>query len=434
MKRADTNSLKRIQSIRYVPENEEHQVLTFGSLDRGNKEEEEEEEGYHKSLFLYNKEEDIYKVNSMKKSKIFNTNSKIDIIQEKDEIENFKEVLYSDKEKDQDKDDKKMKGGNIIFANLINIDFKQKKLTPLYIIVFCYLIFSIIEIICGYYSNSITLMADAAHYFSECSCFAIYIVSIYVSRKRATYNMSFGFHRGEMIGVLVRATFLFGFSFWLIYYVVHNIIHPKIVNGLIIIILGIISTFFNLIMGLVLMFVGISNGITFSGKESVCDHHHGNNELNCYSIQRTFTNVIVKSIQSCIVILAGVFVYFLPFVKHIDPICTLLLTGILLYDAYNHMEGVITVLMEGSPLEFDVDDLEKNLMEIPGVIEVHDIHVWSLSIGKISMSCHLTTDEPQKSLVLARELIKKKYNITHSTIQVELNKGNKKKVCSGNLH
>ena len=97
------------------------------------------------------------------------------------------------------------------------------------------------------------------------------------------------------------------------------------------------------------------------------------------------------------------------------------------------MGGVITILMEGSPLEFDIVGLEKDLLSIQGVIEVHDIHVWSLSIGKLSMSCHLTTSEPQNSLVLARDLIKKKYNITHTTIQVELNKENKKK-CKGNLH
>ena len=97
------------------------------------------------------------------------------------------------------------------------------------------------------------------------------------------------------------------------------------------------------------------------------------------------------------------------------------------------MGGVITILMEGSPLEFDVDKLEKDLRKIPGVTEVHDIHVWSLSIGKISMSCHLTTSEPQNSLVKARELIKQKYNITHTTIQVELFKENKKK-CKAGLH
>ena len=430
MRRVDTNSLRRNQSIRYVHNDDERPVLTFNSLD---KEDVEEEEGYHKSIFTYNTKEDIYTLKTLKNSKINNSNSNIDIIKEEEQIQDFNNKLYSDVEKPDDNKEK-MHGGNIIFANLINIDFKQKKLTPLYIIVFCYLLFSIVEIICGYYSSSITLMADAAHYFSECSCFAIYIVSIYVSRKNPTNNMSFGFHRGEMIGVLVRATFLFGFSFWLLYYVSRDFLNPKIVNGLIMIILGIISTFFNLIMGLVLMFVGISNGITFSGKEITCNHQHENNGLNCHSIQRTFTNVIIKSIQSCVIILAGVLIYFLPSVKYIDPICTLLLTGILLYDAYNHMEGVITVLMEGSPLEFDVEELEENLRGLEGVEDVHDIHVWSLSIGKISMSCHLITNEPQKSLILARDFIKKKYGITHSTIQVELKSEKNNKKCNESLH
>ena len=431
MRRVDTNSLRRNQSIRYVHNDDERPVLTFNSLDKGDVE--EEEEGYHKSIFAYNTKEDIYTLKTLKNSKINNSNSNNDIIKEEEQIEDFNNKLYSDVEKPDDNKEK-MHGGNIIFANLINIDFKQKKLTPLYIIVFCYLLFSIVEIICGYYSSSITLMADAAHYFSECSCFAIYIVSIYVSRKNPTNNMSFGFHRGEMIGVLVRATFLFGFSFWLLYYVSRDFLNPKIVNGLIMIILGIISTFFNLIMGLVLMFVGISNGITFSGKEITCNHQHENNGLNCHSIQRTFTNVIIKSIQSCVIILAGVLIYFLPSVKYIDPICTLLLTGILLYDAYNHMEGVITVLMEGSPLEFDVEELEENLRGLEGVEDVHDIHVWSLSIGKISMSCHLITNEPQKSLILARDFIKKKYGITHSTIQVELKSEKNNKKCNESLH
>ena len=433
MRRTNTNSLRRNQSIRYVQNEDERPVLTFGSLDKGDVEE-DEDEGYHKNnIFTYNSKEDIYKLKTLKSSNNNNLNNNIDVIKEEEQIEDFNYKLYSDIEK-TDNEKEKMHGGNIIFANLINIDFKQKKLTPLYIIVFCYLVFSIVEIICGYYASSITLMADAAHYFSECSCFAIYIVSIYVSRKNPTNNMSFGFHRGEMIGVLVRATFLFGFSFWLLYYVSRDFLNPKTVNGLVIIILGIISTFFNLIMGLVLMFVGISNGITFSGKEITCNHQHENNGLNCYSIQRTFTNVIIKSIQSCVIILAGVLVYFLPTIKYIDPICTLLLTGILLYDAYNHMEGVITVLMEGSPLEFDVEELEENLRRLGGVIDVHDIHVWSLSIGKISMSCHLITNEPQKSLVLARDFIKKKYGITHTTIQVELNTDDNKKKCKASFH
>ena len=224
MKGSNNNPLSRIKTIRYVPEDsgEDRQILTFGSLDRGNNEEEKEDGdvGYQNSLFTYNKGEDIYKLNTMKQSHISKANSNFDIIDEKNESDNNQKEIYSDKEKEVE-DNEDIRGGNIIFANLINIDFKQKKLTPLYIIVFCYLIFSFIEVIYGYKINSLTLMADAAHYFSESSCFVIYIVSIYVSRTKATNNMSFGFHRGEMIGVLVRATFLFGLSFWLLYYVAY---------------------------------------------------------------------------------------------------------------------------------------------------------------------------------------------------------------------
>jgi cation diffusion facilitator family transporter len=417
------NSVGRTQSIRYVGE-EDAPPLRFGSLDRGGL---DDDDDYRRNsnLFMYNSEEDVYRLNSMKRSRMKSSDKNLEIIEEEE-----LKLKEDNKEKEHCDD---ISGGNVIFANLNNISSKEKKLTHLYIIMFSYLLFCLVELICGYYSDSITLMADAAHYFAESSCFGIYIITIYVSRKSATNSMSFGFHRGEIIGILVRATFLLGFSFWLIYYTTLYFIHPQIVNGLMMIIIGIISTFFNLIMGLILMIVGISSGIFFSEKVKNCQHQHSDDELNCDSARKTFTSVIFKGIQSCIIIVAGVIVYFWPSIHYTDQSCTIILTGILLYEAFKQMDGVITILMEGSPLEFDVEGLEKDLLSVKGVIEVHDIHVWSLSIGKISMSCHLTTSEPQNSLIEARELIKKKYNITHTTIQVEINKENKK-ICKGNLH
>ena len=407
----------RRPSIRYFNEDEETpNPLTFNSLERG------DIESFQKNnSFVYNSRDDMYRIDSMNRTKRLDSN--LDQIDE--EIDTSYQIAKEEKENE-------LPSGNVIFANLINLNFKEKKLYPLYIIMFSYLLFCIIELIFGYYSRSLILMADAAHYFSESFCFGIFIISIYTSRQRATNYMSFGFHRGEIIGVLVRGTFLLGFSFWLIFYAVLGFIHKELSNGLIIIIIGVISTLFNLIMGLVLIIIGISNDITFSEKDNICNHHHSEDELNCNSIRRSFTRVVFKGIQSCIIIMAGVFVYFLPSILYIDPSCSLILTFVLLYNAYNQIEGCILILMEASPLEFDVDQLKNDLMSVQGVIEVHDIHVWSLSIGKISMSCHLTTTDPQNSLILARNLIKKKYNITHTTIQVELN--NNKIKCKGSLH
>ena len=408
----------RRRSIIYVNDDEDAQTpLTFNSLERGNIGD------FQKSnSFLYNSQDDTYRLKTM--NEIKKVNSNLDKIDE--EMETNYQITKEDEEEDE------LPSGNVIFANLINLNFKEKQLYPLYLITCSYLLFCIIELLFGYYSKSLILMADAAHYFSESSCFGIYIISIYTSRQRATNYMSFGFHRGEIIGVLVRATFLLGFSFWLIFYAVSGFIYKELSNGLIIIIIGVISTLFNLIMGLVLILVGISNDISFSEKDTNCNHQHSKDELNCNSIRKSFTRVVFKGIQSCIIIMAGVFVYFLPSILYIDPICSLLLTFVLLYNACNHIEGCILILMEASPLEFDVDKLKDDLMSVPGVIEVHDIHVWSLSIGKISMSCHLSTTDPQNSLIQARDLIKKKYNITHTTIQVELN--NSRIKCKGSLH
>lgn len=410
----NNGDINRRQSIKYIVE-DDAPLLKFNSLDRGDIDEDE----VHKisSLFMYNDEEDVYRLNSRRKLKSRLSDKHFD------SEEDFTQTSI--------KSEKEISGENenINVPIMDKINSSEKNICPLFLIMFSYLFFSIIELFFGYYSNSIILMADASHYFAESSCFCIYIIAIYTSRKKAINDMSFGFHRGEIIGVLVRATFLLGFSFWLLYYTVLSFMYNEPVNGLVLIILGIISTLFYLIMGLILIYVGINNNISF-GTINTCHHKHSEEDLNCNSIRTSFTHVIFNSLQSCIIILAGVLVYFMPSILYIDPICSLILISVLLYNAYNHIEGSIQILMEGSPLEFDVEKLKDDLLGIKGVIDVHDIHVWSLSIGKMSMSCHLITSDPQNSLIAAREIVKKRFNITHTTIQVELNKNK----CKGNLH
>lgn len=90
--------------------------------------------------------------------------------------------------------------------------------------------------------------------------------------------------------------------------------------------------------------------------------------------------------------------------------------------------------MEGSPLDIDCDKLKKHLLTIPGVDECHDIHVWCLSKGKLSMSCHLVAENPEKALQEAARICRKVYKIKHSTIQVESRNSVEKHVCDHDLH
>ena len=379
-----TQEIKRRQSINYIDEDAPF-LLTFNSLERGDL----DDDFQKTNSFMYNSQEDMYRINSLKKSRMterVNSNN-LEIIDEEGEnsIQVGKDDEYSD---------------NTSVSNLTNINFKEEKLSLLFIIMICYLIFCIIELLFGYFFNSLILMADAAHYFSESSCFGFYIIIIYITKKKASdNNISFGFHRGEIMGILVRASFLLGFSFWLIFNIIKGFLYNYFANGIAIIIMGIISTLYNLIMGLILMLVGLSNDVSFSMQNNKRNSEGQSNRKN---IKISSIHIVFKSIQCIIIILTGVLVFFLPSLLYIDPLCTLLLTLVLLYNSFYHLNGSIKLLMKGSPLEFDAEKLKKDLKEIEGVVDVQLVNIWNLNEGQKSLSCHLISSNPQNTLVIFR--------------------------------
>ena len=406
---------KKLQSKLYVENTDEPALLRFSSVDR------DDESERRNSAFLYNSEDDIYRINS----------SKIDKLDDKSQRRGSKNLLMSQisktnlevvkeapseneiasrpnnkiKNKNKKKDDENIRKN----ANFANEKLKNKKLTILFIITLCYLIFSIIELISGYYSNSIILMSDAAYYFCEFTFFIIYIISIHISKKNKINEIFFSFNRGEILGILISSTFLCGFSFWLIYYAIMRILQPKNINGFIIIILGIASTFFNVIMGLVLILYEFRNQINLN------ENNKKNNNLHSDDFQQLIDN----SVQSFLIIIIGIIIYFNQNFFYLDPIYSFIFILLLLVNAYNYFKNSIKILMESSSLEFNIDELKNDLLGVNGIIEVYDIYIWNLSIGKISLCCHLKTFDSQNPLDEAKELIKNKYNITHTIIQIE---------------
>ena len=185
----------------------------------------------------------------------------------------------------------------------------------------------VLEIIGGYYSNSIALMSDAAHTFSDCFCFIIFIVSIIVTQKGTTTEMSYGFHRGEIIGMLLSVTIIWALSFWLIYTSIYRLFNPQVVNGLIMFLIALVGLIFNLLMGNLLIYLEIGHNISFLKEENCSGHQHNIDELSCSNIRGSFKHIIGDSIQNSIIILAGIIIYFFPQYEIADPLCTLIFTG-----------------------------------------------------------------------------------------------------------
>lgn len=415
------------------------------------------------------------------------------------------------------------------------------------------LVFMILEVIGGYFANSIAIMSDAAHLLSDFLGFIISIVSIYISRKRANHKMSFGYHRAEVIGALVSVCLIWGLTIWLLFEASYRLVSRDPVNGLIMLITAVIGFLFNVVMGLVLAYQGIDNhlhhhhseelehgehehhhehghvhhddhhehpdhkegkkhshkkkhhhekshghhdhdeknvhkhsdeieikhhheltvdqiGKECSKDESQCKqlhsekkeklnndhkvdkhkhhshshdekdkgeshhgHHHGHSHENL-NLKASLIHVLGDAIQNLGVVCAGLIIYFYPEYSIADPICTFIFSIIVGFTTIRILKEGISVLMEATPVEIDLKKLEKELQSISHVVEIHDLHVWSLSPGKLSLSCHLISSLPQDSLKLARNHLKTKYKITHSTIQVELESGDVRDECSHDLH
>jgi len=322
-------------------------------------------------------------------------------------------------------------------------------------------IFMIIEIIGGYLANSIAIMSDAAHLLSDLLGFLISIISIYISRKVAKNNMSYGYHRAEIIGALVSIVLIWALTLWLLYEATLRIISPPQVDGFIMLIISIIGFSFNVIMGIVLT----KSGVPHSHGLHKCEHEHDHDEhdhdhehkhehehehssdeeirlhteeedekMTNVNVRASFIHILGDALQNIGVFIAGIIIYFFSKYSIVDPICTYIFSIIVGFTTINILKDCIFVLMEGSPVDIDIEELENDLREIKGVKEIHDLHVWSLSIGKMSLSCHICCDNPQKTLKKAKKMIQKKYKIDHITIQVEESNNLNQLSCKNDIH
>ena len=163
------------------------------------------------------------------------------------------------------------------------------------------------------------------------------------------------------------------------------------------------------------------------------EHHVEDKPLDPnVNVRAAMIHVIGDIIQSIGVLIAAIIIFFFPDYTICDPICTFLFSILVMFTTIPIVGDCVNVLMEGSPQNIDTEKVINDINKIEGVEDTHDLHIWSLSLGKPALSVHLKTTQPSNTLKKATKLIKDKYQIFHSTIQVE-DEGHKYK-CANVLH
>lgn len=140
------------------------------------------------------------------------------------------------------------------------------------------------------------------------------------------------------------------------------------------------------------------------------------------NLQAAYIHALGDLIQNLGVMMAAAIIYFRPEYRLADPICTFIFSILVMYTTYHILIETTNVLMEGVPTHVDSVALEQELALIPHVKDVHDLHIWSLSVGKPSLTCHIlveSSDHAADVLVLATRICQRHYNILHTTIQID---------------
>lgn len=280
------------------------------------------------------------------------------------------------------------------------------------------LVFMIAEVVGGLLANSLAIATDAAHLLTDFASFMISLMALWVAARPATKTMSFGWYRAEVIGALTSVLMIWVVTGVLLYLAIQRIINRNYeIQGLIMVITAAVGVFVNIVMGVALQVGGVPHGHSHGDNGKSKNHSHGN-----INVRAAFIHVLGDFIQSVGVLIASLIIYFKPEYVIVDPICTFLFSALVLATTFAIMKETLNVLMEGMPRGINFLDVQKILFGIPGVVKVHNLRIWSLSIDKTALSAHIAIakgQSPMDILKQASRAIHRNFNIFELTLQVE---------------
>lgn len=268
-------------------------------------------------------------------------------------------------------------------------------------------LFMLVEFVFGWIANSLALITDALHMFTDAGAILLSLFAFWISKRPPNNNLSYGYHRAEIIAALTSGFSTWALSVWLIYEAIHRLLHPEPVEGPVVLIVACIGFLANLAMMLIL-------------------HKKQKESLN---VRGAYIHIFGDLIGSLGVVVAGILLIVFKWYP-IDPLITLLFSLIVIYSAWKLIKDTLRVLMEGTPSQLSPDLIKKDLENLPSVEAVHDLHIWCLTNNHINLSVHLVSKELSKTLEAAHKLLKEKYQIDHSTVQIEPNNGFECKPCA----
>ena len=261
--------------------------------------------------------------------------------------------------------------------------------------------FVVVEIIAGIFGNSLALLTDAAHNFTDVIALGLSFYAVKLATQPAHAGKTFGYHRVGILVALVNSTTLVLIALGIFYEAWHRFLAPPKVDSTILIGVGALAFIIN---------AGTA-WLVKSGSE---------HDLN---LRSTFLHLMGDVLSTLGAVIAGIIIAFTNW-NWLDPLVSVLIGAFILWNAWGILRQSIHILLESTPESIEMNSMVDSLLKVEGVRGVHDLHVWSINENMRVLSAHIITDDVLVSAGLPiqrdlNEILAHKYNIRHATLQLE---------------
>jgi cobalt-zinc-cadmium efflux system protein len=261
----------------------------------------------------------------------------------------------------------------------------------------------LVELIGGIISNSLALIGDAAHMFSDMAALGLSWLALTWAHRPSPNDKTYGYHRAEILAALINGILLFTMAGMIAMSAWERLDAPREIDSVMVMIVAAIGL--------------VTNGIVIF---ILKDSHHHSHDLN---VKSAFYHVIGDTISSAGVIVGGAVIWYTGW-YYIDSLIALAIACLLVWGAKNILSDSVHILMEGAPKNASVTDVVQELKLLPGILDIHELHIWSICSNVNALSAHVLipdqkVNQAETILTDIQSALADKFNITHSTIQFE---------------
>jgi cobalt-zinc-cadmium efflux system protein len=259
-----------------------------------------------------------------------------------------------------------------------------------------------VEAVAGWFAHSLALLSDAGHNLADAAALGFSWYALSIAHKPSHEGMTFGYHRVGVFAALANALSLVMIAAFIAWEAVARIRRPEIADGTLMMAVASTAIVVNLVIGLWL-------------------HKGAKHDLN---IRSAYLHMLGDAVSAFGVVIAGLLIA----TTHsplADPVVSLMIAALILYSSYGVLRESSTVLLEGTPPGTDMPAVIAAIKSVGGVLDVHDLHVWMVGPGVVACSCHILVAEQsiregQQVLRAVVRDIERRFHITHTTVQVEV--------------